>query len=177
MDQIEIPWVLLTIICAALLVQTARLRLQDSRPRRRSRKRALHAVAGEREAEGLLEGLGHRIVARQPKAEVRVWVDGEPLTVEVRGDLLTQRRGRRYLAEVKTGQKAPRITHGPTRRQLLEYERAFDVHGLLLVDADRKTVREIAFAAPKARAITGLRFGLWLLGAAAVAAALGSLVR
>jgi len=176
-DQIEIPWVLLTIICAALLVQTARLRLHDARPRRRSRKRALHAIAGEREAEGLLEGLGHRIVARQPKAEVRLWVDGEPLTVEVRGDLLTQRRGRRYLAEVKTGEKAPRITHGPTRRQLLEYERAFDVHGLLLVDADRRTVREIAFAPPNARGIAGLRLGFWLLGAAAVAAALTAVLR
>lgn len=167
MDQIEIPWLLLTIICAALVIQTARLRLGGVRARHRARKRALHGLAGERVAETILEGLGHRILDRQPMGQVEVWVDGQPLIVEVRGDLLTRYRGRRYLVEVKTGTKAPRITHAPTRRQLLEYERAFEVHALLLVNADEGTVQEISFTPPAAQRAS--RRWRWALAAAVAA--------
>jgi hypothetical protein len=51
-----------------------------------------------------------------------------------------EHRGRRYIAEVKTGRLAPRLSHGPTRRQLLEYRAAFDVHGVVLVDADAGSI-------------------------------------
>ena len=32
-----------------------------------------------------------------------------------------------------------------TRRQLMEYERVFDTNGILLVDADAKTIRRVSF--------------------------------
>ena len=159
MDQIEIPWLLPVIIAAIAALQTVRLRLSAARPGHRARMRSRHAIAGERSAEKLLERLGYRIEARQPRAEVCVWVDGAPLTLEVRGDLLARRQRRRYLVEVKTGTKAPRITHGPTRRQLLEYRYAFDAEGLLLVDADRGTVQEIAFEAPRTRGLLNRLIG------------------
>lgn len=38
---------------------------------------------------------------------------------------------------------APRLSHGPTRRQLLEYSAAFDVHGVILVDADGETITHV----------------------------------
>ena len=37
------------------------------------------------------------------------------------GALLVERRGRRFVAEVKTGERAPDPLARPTRRQLLEY--------------------------------------------------------
>jgi len=152
-DQIEIPWVLLAIISSLAALQTIRLRYERGRGVRRARARTRHAIAGEHSAEKLLKAAGFRIAQRQPGATVQIWVDGDPLVIAVRGDLLVRRRGRLYLAEVKTGDKAPRITHGPTRRQLLEYRYAFDVDGLLLVDADGGTIREIAFEKPRSQTI------------------------
>jgi hypothetical protein len=148
----QIPWLAaVAIIGAIAMVQTLRLTHLRGAPSRRAQRRSRRAVAGETEAERLLEKAGFRIAARQPRSRVRVWVDREPLDVEVRGDLLVEKGRRTYLAEVKTGTRAPRITHGPTRRQLLEYRHAFEIDGLLLVDADRGVVREISFTAPAAR--------------------------
>ena len=58
----------------------------------------------------------------------------------MRADYLVERRGRRYLAEVKTGAHAPRLDLPATRRQILEYGLAFQTSGVLLVDADAERV-------------------------------------
>lgn len=119
------------------LVRRARL------ARRRSR-----ATEGEREAEALLEARGYELEARQPEATLRYELDGEAVIVRVRADLLVRRGGRRFLAEVKTGAVAPRLSTRATRRQLLEYAHAFDdddLGGILLIDADRSRVHHVAF--------------------------------
>jgi len=48
---------------------------------------------------------------------------------------------------VKTGAHAPRIETSATRRQILEYRVAFDVDGVVLVDAEAGSVHEITFPA------------------------------
>ena len=46
---------------------------------------------------------------------------------------------------MKTGAAAPRLEVSATRRQLLEYLHAFGVDGVVLVDADARTVQHVAF--------------------------------
>ena len=46
-------------------------------------------------------------------------------------------------------QLAPDPTFGPTRRQLLEYQLVFEVDGVLVVDADRRTISRVAFDADR----------------------------
>jgi hypothetical protein len=72
-------------------------------------------------------------------------VDGEEHGVEVIADMLVERDGWRFIAEVKTGELAPDPLRPATRRQLLEYLLAFEPDGLLLVDMVQQTVHEIAF--------------------------------
>jgi hypothetical protein len=72
-------------------------------------------------------------------------VDGTEVPVEIRVDLIVSRRGRRYVAEIKTGERAPDPRHPPTRRQLLEYALVFDAREVLLVDVPAGDVRSIAF--------------------------------
>ncbi len=79
-------------------------------------------------------------------------VDGQTVWVSCRGDLLVQARrtplataGSQFIAEVKTGLRAPDPTNPSTRRQLLEYLTAFDVDGVLLVDMEREQIYVIAF--------------------------------
>jgi hypothetical protein len=43
------------------------------------------------------------------------------------------------------GRLVPNLLQGATRRQLLEYRAAFNVDGILLVDADRETVAQVEF--------------------------------
>jgi len=110
-----------------------------------AKRRAQRSIAGEIEAERLLERLGYRVLARQVGLEWAIACDGEDHPVELRADLLVERRGRRYVAEVKTGISAPLLTNAATRRQLLEYCVAYDVESVLLVDVEEERVREISF--------------------------------
>jgi len=108
-----------------------------------ARDRTARAVAGEKDAAALLVSAGYEVLARQVAGSWTVYADGEPRTFRLRADYLVSRGGRRLVAEVKTGRLAPDLAHGATRRQLLEYGAAFDVDGVLLVDADRETITRV----------------------------------
>jgi len=114
--------------------------------RRTARSRSVGRRA-ERRARRLLRAAGYRVVESQPSATVLVEVDGCTESFTVRGDLLVRRRRRLYLAEIKGGADVSTIAHRGTRRQLLEYSRAFPVHGVLLVDMHRGVIRRISFPA------------------------------
>lgn len=110
-----------------------------------SRSRNRVAQHGEADAERILARAGYRVVSRQARAQWSMLVDGQEVPVEVRVDLLVQKRGKRYVAEVKTGELAPDPSHPPTRRQLLEYALIFDAREVLLVDVPAGEVRAVAF--------------------------------
>ena len=110
-----------------------------------SRARNQRAQSGEQAAEELLESLGYEVLERQISGEWEVEVDGIPLRAGVRADLLVQRGGLVFVAEVKTGTLAPQLSYAPTRRQLLEYWFVFGPDGLLLVDMESMVVRGVRF--------------------------------
>jgi hypothetical protein len=149
---------LLLLLAAALviLVQTWRLAHQreiahaneaashrESDRQAAAQARSLRASEGEQGAVALLERAGYAVLEHQVLGSWTVRADGEPLTFGLRADYLVAKDGRRYIAEVKTGRIAPRLSHGPTRRQLLEYTAAFDVDGVILVDADGETLTHV----------------------------------
>jgi len=114
------------------------------------RRRALaarfaHAARGEERAAAWLLDAGYTILGREVAVEYAVAVDGVETRVAVRADYVVERRGARYVAEVKTGVLAPRIETSSTRRQLLEYLVAFDADGVLLVDAESGSVHAVSF--------------------------------
>ena len=128
------------------------------RVRRGNRRRQRIAAKGEQEAEVLLAAEGFRILDRQITARWTLQVDGVPQPVHCRADLLVQarsrsafRRGQRFVAEVKTGDRATDPTHPATRRQLMEYLHVFDVDGVLLVDMRHRRVRHVVFQPPCGR--------------------------
>jgi hypothetical protein len=144
----EAAWALAATAVGFGVVQTARLRWRSGWAARQLRRRAIRARAGEAHAQVLLRRAGFRVVDEQPVAEWQVAVDGAPRSVRVRADLLVERDGRRFVAEVKTGEAAPSSGGRETRRQLLEYACAFAVDGVLLVDAEEGRIEEVAFALP-----------------------------
>lgn len=174
MDPRRIPTeVLLALAGAAILLavlQTLRLAYRRWAARRRFALARERGALGEIRADPILRRAGFSIVGRQVGSQYTLDVDGAPIAVELRADYVVEAGGRRYVAEVKTGTYAPRIETAATRRQLLEYRVAFDVDGVLLVDADAGTVRRVEFPLPSGRGGGG-RIGWILVGAAAGALA------
>ncbi|MEM1029715.1 MAG: hypothetical protein AAF928_08925 [Myxococcota bacterium] len=115
------------------------------RRRRRARRRIRVATAAERAASRLLRAYGYEVERVQPRRTFQFLVDGIATHVELRADLLVRRGDERLVADVKTGIVAPRLTHAPTRRQLLEYRIAYGVDGVLLVDMENRKIRRVDF--------------------------------
>jgi hypothetical protein len=120
---------------------------------------------GEKDAERLLERQGYRICARQVPGSYALAVDGQLEQVQLSADLLVERGGTEWVAEVKTGRHAPRVSYADTRRQMLEYQLAFGVPGVLLVDIESERVREVRFplAEKAVRRSQAGALGAWLL--------------
>lgn len=115
---------------------------------RRAKVRARRAAAGESDATALLAAAGYEVLATQCRLIWTITCDGEPVEIELRCDALVAREGRRLVAEVKTGERAPSLTTAATRRQLLEYAVAYRADGVLLVDPEAGLVREVQFYLP-----------------------------
>jgi hypothetical protein len=113
---------------------------------RRSRcRRVARAQRAERDAAGLLEAHGFAVLGRQVRQSWSLVADADEVEFTLIADYLVERRGRRWVAEVKTGERALDLRHAPTRRQLLEYRQAFAVDGVLLVDAEGQSLRSVHF--------------------------------
>jgi len=141
---LAIALVLLLVLSGAWLASKWR----TLRDRNKAREAAKRGLQGERDAEKLIKQLGYKIVLRHPPATYAMAVDGDPQSVQLTADFLLELKGKRVLAEVKTG-KAAKLEHTETRRQLLEYQLAFGVDALLLIDMDAKQVRTVRFPLPK----------------------------
>jgi hypothetical protein len=147
-------------------------RAREAERQAAAQARSRRATEGEREASALLVHAGYCVLARQVQGVWTVRADGEPLTFGLRADYLVARGGRRYVAEVKTGRLAPRLSHGPTRRQLLEYGVAFDVAGVLLVDAEAQSISLVEVDLKRSRAQGGLFAAATVVAVALFAAGL-----
>ncbi|HEX5661264.1 MAG TPA: hypothetical protein VFX59_28940 [Polyangiales bacterium] len=116
--------------------------------KRSASKAAKHGIKSEKDAEKLLKKLGYQVIQRRPPASYWAVVDGEPQAINLAGDWLLEKGGQSFLAEVKTG-KAAKLENEATRRQILEYQLAFGVDAILLLDMDAKVMRTIRFPLPK----------------------------
>ncbi|MEY2936918.1 MAG: hypothetical protein RL033_7667 [Pseudomonadota bacterium] len=115
-------------------------------------RRAARASHAERAAARVLAAQGYSIVGRQVRQRWSLLADGQEVGFELIADYLVESEGVRWIAEVKTGQRALDLRYGPTRRQMLEYRQAFGVDGVLLVDAEAEQVRCVRFREPPGHA-------------------------
>jgi hypothetical protein len=138
----------LAVSLGVLLVVIVRQALSAWLRRRRLLDRFARARTGESSARALLEAHGYDVLFAQAQRSYSLSVDGAEMQIQLRADYVVRRDGLSYVAEVKTGAHAPQIRTGATRRQLLEYRMAFDVDGVLLVDAEQRRVHVIRFPLP-----------------------------
>jgi len=176
----EVLLALTALAVAVALVQAVASLFGRWARRRRASVRMSRAVAGEERAPSLLVSRGFTVIGAQVVVEHAVRVDDRVVAVPLRADYLATRDGARYVVEVKTGAHAPRIETSATRRQVLEYRIAFDVDGVVLVDAEAGSVHEITFPALDRFAARGRESRGWpvvALAALAVAAVAVAVLR
>lgn len=142
LDEVPREWLIAIAALAIILLVWSWLR--NALRRMRMRGRFDRAAVGEREAAHLLEAAGFAIEGSQVMGGYTLHLDGAPVAVEVRADYIVRRKSARYVAEVKTGAIATSITTPATRRQLLDYQHAFDVDGILLVDAEEERIHHVS---------------------------------
>src|SRR5262245_49938518 len=149
-------------IILACAVGLLALQLVQHMARRRRVRRAARASDAERAAAHVLERAGYAILGRQVRRSWSVLADGQTLRFDLIADYLVESAGSRWVAEVKTGERALNLRYGPTRRQLLEYRQAFGVEGVLLVDAEAQLVQRVEFRELGAAPARAGRAWLWL---------------
>jgi len=111
----------------------------------RLKRKVVRARRGERRALDLLEANGYEILEVQKRVPVCTKLDGKECKTYIAADALVRKKGLVYVAEIKTGTEATKVTHAPTRRQLLEYFCVFQPHGILLVDMEQEKIHTVEF--------------------------------
>ncbi|MBN1578000.1 MAG: hypothetical protein JW913_15680 [Chitinispirillaceae bacterium] len=129
------------------------------------KRRFSRAAEGEADAEAFLRKHGYRIIEQQAQRRMRMLVDGETREYDIRADFIAEKRGRKYVVEVKTGEKAIDPASIDTRRQLLEYAVSYAVDAVYLFNAGGRVLHEISLPAPGRK--RGVGVALFTAGAVA----------
>jgi len=145
-------WIAIAAVAVAFaLAQALRARAMVWLEKWRLTQRAEHAASAEAWAARLLEDAGYAILGTQVRTSYVLWVDRREMVIGLRADYVVRRKGRTFVAEVKSGHYAPSLETASTRRQLLEYLLAFDVDGVLLVDGEVGEIQQITFPSESRR--------------------------
>jgi hypothetical protein len=99
---------------------------------------------GERTSIKLLEKNGYKVLDEQIKLNGYFFIDDELNEFDLRPDLLVEKDGVQYIAEIKTGEVA-NPSNRNTRRQLHEYSFYSNQEVVLLVDPIKKTIKRLSF--------------------------------
>ncbi len=124
------------------------LKIRDLINNRKAKKRSVTSKRAEKKAERWLKRNGFQIMEKQQSRPLIIQIGETCHRYLIRTDFLVKKGGRKYIVEVKSGQKNSRITHRDTRRQLLEYLLAFKSYGIILFDMERKKFSEVKFFLP-----------------------------
>ncbi|MBJ57317.1 MAG: hypothetical protein CMP24_03635 [Rickettsiales bacterium] len=107
-----------------------------------------HAKKSEKEAIVLLKKHNFDIIDEQFKVNHYLYENNKKKSFSFRPDLLVQKNGVEYFAEIKSGQ-ASYIENINTRRQLLEYFIYSKKKSIILVDTENSIIKKIDFVFAK----------------------------
>jgi len=111
------------------------------------------STSSKDEAEKLLKRRGFQILGKNQKGSVLISIDGKEHLGSLEAEYTARRNGKEYAVVVKRGEGEWDPTEPSLRRKLLEYERFFGGHGILLVDPQEAIISEICFKFPRERGI------------------------
>ncbi|MBT3394116.1 MAG: hypothetical protein HN411_03270 [Waddliaceae bacterium] len=136
-------------------------------------RRMRWGIKAEKRIDSILRSYGYDVTGVQKPLSMTMYVDGKDVTYQVRPDAIARKKKSIYVVEAKTGTYASSPFYSSTRRQMMEYYHSAPFDGVLLVDADARTVKVVTFPrAPTIRRGGFLRSMLAFLVGACVGAAM-----
>ncbi len=104
----------------------------------------IRAKKGEKNSIKLLEANGYKILDEQIKLNGYFFIDNKLNKFDLRPDLLVEKNGIKYIAEIKTGEVA-NPNNRYTRRQMHEYSYYSNKDDVLLVNPTNKSIKKLTF--------------------------------
>ncbi len=99
---------------------------------------------GERDSIKILEKNGYNVLNEQIQLSGYFFIDNKINKFDLRPDLLVEKNGIKYLAEIKTGEVASPFNIN-TRKQLHEYSYYSNHETVLLVDPINESIKKLSF--------------------------------
>lgn len=105
------------------------------------------------DAEHLLKKSGFQILGKNQKEAVIVRVDDKDHLGSLEAEFTVAKEGKKYVVVVKSGEGSFDSTEPVLRRKLIEYDRIFGLHGILLIDPESGEIHRVSFKFPRERGL------------------------
>lgn len=109
--------------------------------------------SAKNEIESALRRYGYRILGKNQRELAITLVDGREAMGDLAAEYTAEKKGKKYVVCAVRGEGEKDPTEPALRRRLIEYDRVFGLHGVLLVDAEKGEVHEVRFKFPRERGI------------------------
>lgn len=140
--------VIIIFLSGGILSLSLYLKIRSLINNRKAKKRSFISIRAEKKAERWLQRNGFQVLERQQSRPLIIQAGKISHHYSIRTDFLVKKGGKKYIVEVKSGQKNSHITDKDTRRQLLEYFLAYQSYGIILFDMEHQKFSEIKFLLP-----------------------------
>lgn len=118
------------------------------------------------EEEAYLAKSGFKVLARKPKAMVISKVDGKDHLGKLEADYLVSRDNHQYIVVVQHGEGALDPSDPIVRRRLVEFDRAFNYHGLVFFNPHESQLHIINYRFVREKGWLDLFFQFLMFGLA-----------
>ncbi|WP_225034698.1 hypothetical protein [Winogradskyella sp. SM1960] len=133
------------IVIGILLFIALKLKIVQYNKKRKQKKRFARGLMLENKARGFLQAKGYRIVGEQEIYFHRYKVNDRKVESKIVLDYIVEKRGKKYIVEVKSGKSAISVQNKNSRRQLLEYDFVIENDGIFLLDMENRTMKLVKF--------------------------------
>ena len=106
-----------------------------------------------KEIEKLLRRSGFQILGKNQKESIIIQIDGKDHLGTLEADYTVKKGKKNFVVVVRKGEGVFDPTEPVFRRKLMEYNRVFNLHSILLVDPESEEIQQVSFKFPKERGI------------------------
>ena len=132
-------------LIAILLLAIAKIKYADYRKKHKQKKRFERGNMLETQAKSFLENKGYQIIEEQKVFYHSYEVNNENRNSKLIVDYIVEKKGKKYIVEVKSGKSAISLNDKNSRRQLLEYDFVIENDGVFLLDMENKNMQFVKF--------------------------------
>ena len=111
------------------------------------------SISTKDEAGKLLKKHGFQILGKNQKESILVNLDGKDHLGSLEAEYTAEKKGKKFVVVVKRGEGSFDPTDPVFRRKLIEYDRAFGLKGILLVDPEAGEIHSVSFKFPRERGL------------------------